>query len=325
MNQTCPVCSTSPTEVGAWGPLVRVRCIRCGQFALARSVYDDLPELFQRDPGRPALMSHTIRRTQRRGQQDIITIHPTTVDTYWSRGHLPTPKEQADDLILWVGEHQPDNATGALTRELALDAWIGAALPRAAGEARGLRWLLREMEPNPAVPRLFSYHVANGDAHFQLTLEGWERYAALKQTQKDSRTAFMAMKFGDAELNEVVDRCFRPAVQRTGFELRVLTDNQRAGLIDDQIRSALISAQFIVADLTHGSFGAYWEAGFADGRGLPVIYTCRRAEWDRAKTHFDTNHMATVLWNASDLKPSEDELTAIIRATLRGEAKQSDD
>jgi len=70
--------------------------------------------------------------------------------------------------------------------------------------------------------------------------------------------------------------------------------------------------------------GAYWEAGFADGRGLPVIYTCRRAEWQKAKTHFDTNHMATVLWDADNLKPVGDELTAMIRATLRADAKQAD-
>jgi hypothetical protein len=56
----------------------------------------------------------------------------------------------------------------------------------------------------------------------------------------------MAMKFGDGELDGVVDRCFRPAVVRTGFELQILTDQQRADLIDDQIRAALISARFVV-------------------------------------------------------------------------------
>jgi nucleoside 2-deoxyribosyltransferase len=135
----------------------------------------------------------------------------------------------------------------------------------------------------------------------------------------------MAMQFGDAELHQAVDKCFKPAVTRTGFELRVVTDQQGAGLIDDQIRAALVSARFVVADLTHSNPGAYWEAGFADGRGLPVIYTCRRAEWHKAKTHFDTNHMVTVIWDPADLKPSEDQMVAIIRATLRAEAKQTDD
>lgn len=324
MDQICPVCSTAPTEVTGWGPLVRIKCDRCGEFNLTDSLNQDLPGFFLRMPPQAAaIMSHTIRRMQRQGRQ--ITVFPNTVQTFLSNGHLPTPNEQADELILWIGDNQPDSASNASAPELLLDAWIGAALPRIAGNASGFRWLLTSMESNPAVPKPFTHSSANRVASFNLTLEGWSRYAALKQARNESRTAFMAMKFGDAELDDVVDRCFRPAVQRTGFELRVLTDNQRAGLIDDQIRSALLSARFVVADLTHGSFGAYWEAGFADGRGLPVIYTCKRAEWQKAKTHFDTNHMATVLWDVGDLKPSEDEMTSIIRATLRADAKQTDE
>jgi hypothetical protein len=81
----------------------------------------------------------------------------------------------------------------------------------------------------------------------------------------------------------------------------------------------------VISDLTHGSFGAYWEAGFGEGRGIPVVYTCEKSAWDQSKTHFDTNHMATIIWDPVDLKAAEDELTAMIRATLRGEAKQTDE
>src|SRR5215470_16220437 len=68
--------------------------------------------------------------------------------------------------------------------------------------------------------------------------------------------------------------------------------------------------RFVVADLSHGSHGAYWEAGFAEGLGLPVIYTCEEDAWKERKTHFDTNHMLTILWNASQLTKAGDELTA---------------
>ena len=273
---------------------------------------------------RASLMSHTLRRTEREDQR-IIVISPETLKSYWSPEHLPSPKEQANNLILWIGDHQPSGASPVTTRELALDAWIGAMLPQVAGNASGLRWLIAAIEPNQTSPNLLMHRFAKGEVVLQLTLAGWDRYTELKRVQNESRIAFMAMKFGDAELNDVVDRCFRLAVQRTGFELRVLTDNQRAGLIDDQIRAALLSARFVVADLTHGSFRAYWEAGFADGRGLPVIYTCGRAEWSNAKTHFDTNHMTTVIWDVANLDVSEDEMAAIIRATLRAEAKQTDE
>jgi nucleoside 2-deoxyribosyltransferase len=95
-------------------------------------------------------------------------------------------------------------------------------------------------------------------------------------------------------------------------------------LIDDQLRVALRTSRFVVADLTHGNNGAYWEAGFAEGLGRPVIYTCRKSEWKKKASHFDTNHLVTVIWDPTDLKKAEDQLSATIRATLPQEAKLSD-
>jgi len=89
----------------------------------------------------------------------------------------------------------------------------------------------------------------------------------------------MAMQFGDPLLNRVLAECFKPAVVRAGFTLRALTDGQGAGLIDNQIRAAIRSARFVVADLTHDNNGAYFEAGFAEGLGIPVIYTCEAAKF----------------------------------------------
>jgi hypothetical protein len=323
-QQECPVCATAPTEVDGWGDRVLVKCQRCGKFALAPALLSDLPRLLENNRTRAALMSHIIRRSQPDGSR-VLMINHETVESYWGRGVLPKPKEQADDLILWIGDNQPSNSLPAIAAELSLDAWIGSALAKVPGNAQGLRWLVMSMETNPEVPKLFTYRFEQSKVVFSLTLEGWDRYASLKQVQNESRIAFMAMKFGDEELAGVVASCFRPAVQRAGFELRDLQDHKRAGLIDDQIRAGLLAARFILADLTHDSFGAYWQAGFADGRGLPVIYTCKKSKWESAKSHFDTNHMVTVLWDTNDLKSAENELIAIIRTTLRADAKQMDD
>jgi hypothetical protein len=119
--------------------------------------------------------------------------------------------------------------------------------------------------------------------------------------------------------------CFRPAVKRTGFELRLISDQQPAGLIDDQLRAAINASRFVITDLTHGSPGAYWEGGYGEGSGLPVIYTCEKSAWEEKRTHFDTNHLVTIVWDLHNLKKAEDNLAATIRATLRAEAKQSDD
>ena len=59
---------------------------------------------------------------------------------------------------------------------------------------------------------------------------------------------------------------------------------------------------FLVADFTHGEGGArggvYFEAGFAYGLGIPVIYTCRADMVD--KLHFDTRQYAHILWERSE-------------------------
>jgi hypothetical protein len=138
-------------------------------------------------------------------------------------------------------------------------------------------------------------------------MAGWTRYEAIKHAQIESRTAFMAMQFGDEELNLAVGNAFKPAVNRAGFELRLLSDGQPAGLIDDQLRVALQTSRFVIADLTHANNGAYWEAGFAECLGCPVIYTCRQKEWDeldergRRKVRFDTNHLVTIIWDPENL------------------------
>jgi hypothetical protein len=46
--------------------------------------------------------------------------------------------------------------------------------------------------------------------------------------------------------------------------------------------------------------------------------------WEEQKSHFDTNHLHTIIWDENNLKKAGEELIASIRATLRDEAKQDD-
>src|SRR5262249_55928745 len=137
-----------------------------------------------------------------------------------------------------------------------LGAWVGASLT-SGNPTGGIKWLIdylvneKLLDAGPASKP--------EEMHLQLTMSGWRKYAELKERRIESRTAFMAMKFGDPELDSVVEKCFKKAVARTGFELRLLTDGQKAGSIDNQIRARLLSARFVIADLSHGNHGAYWE------------------------------------------------------------------
>lgn len=319
----CVVCDT-PGASGqqGLGDFMTFECPRCGTFALTGTAIATLPSKFRELPLRRALMSHTLRRMQRNssgGRRHIFDSDE--LPTFWRQGHLPTPQEQADYLILWIGDNQPSAFEWTEGTASVIASTVGTALAPG-GDSQAWGWLHSQLEPHG----LYRIKDAGGGKNgLQLTLAGWDKYEGLKKSKVASRIAFMAMKFGEPDLDRVVEECFRPTVARTGFELRLLTDNQPAGLIDDQLRSAILSARFVISDLTHGSSGAYWEAGFAEGLGLPVIYSCERSAWEEKKTHFDTNHLMTVIWDIGDLPKAGVLLAATIRATLRGEAKQTDE
>lgn len=136
------------------------------------------------------------------------------------------------------------------------------------------------------------------------------------------------MQYGEAELDAVVKVYFVPEAGKTGFDLRRPDQVQAAGLIDDKMRVQILTSRFMVCDLTHGNKGAYWEAGFAEGPGRPVIYTCRRDVFEHRThehhPHFDINHWVTVIWDPAEAASAARKLKYTIRATLQAEAWLTD-
>lgn len=161
--------------------------------------------------------------------------------------------------------------------------------------------------------------------NLRLKLNGWKKIGELKNRYENKeRIVFMAMQFGNEEHDKIYKDHFKLAVAQTGFELKRLDERPAAGLIDNQLRVQIRRARFLLADLTNENRGAYWEAGFAEGLGKPVIYLCKKSDFEKMKTHFDTEHHLTIKWDEKDLKKAEEELKATIRATFPAEAKMDD-
>jgi hypothetical protein len=322
LTASCVVCETpNIARRSAGGFDVRYDCGRCGAFALSDTAEQRvLPNRFREDPLRRSVMSWALRRMHRPDHAHLRVIKDDELPSFWTE-RLPNPRQLADSLIFWIGDNQSTPTAVAEVPRAEVAATIGLHIT-SGDDNPGMSWLIGQLHTKS----LFEQTPRQGDVvAFRLSMAGWDEYERLRKGAIESRTAFMAMKFGDATLDNVIETCFRPAVARAGFELRKLTDRQPAGLIDDQIRASLLTGRFVIADLTHGSHGAYWEAGFAEGLGRPVIYTCEQEAWNEKKTHFDTNHMLTIIWKATDLDKTGNELTATIRATLRAEAKQTDE
>jgi hypothetical protein len=323
----CPICDAPVPEPRQDSHFKGYDCPRCGRwsFPIFAPAFVDMlnQKLGNWNPYSVHLrsrLSHIVRR-QQRTDAGWVQMPLDDLEAWHLEDALPSPSEQLDELIVWLGDLQPSSAESAVVSPFAISAWIGTAITRQSPNA-GLAWLL---EQEGTAVLVESRGEQQGSLLLRLKMPGWMRYQTLKRSQVESRRVLMAMQFGDTELDHVVERCFRPAVTRTGFELRTIIEKQPAGLIDDQLRVALRSSRFIIADLTHGNNGAYWESGFAEGLGRPVIYTCRAKEWSERKPHFDANHLVTVIWDASKLEQAGKKLAATIRATLPAEAKMSDE
>ena len=178
---------------------------------------------------------------QRPGSPRLHIISSEDLPSFWTADRLPTPQKQLDDLILWLGANQASTIDPAQISAPALAAYLGLKV-RDKGDGGGLGWLFKQLDEK----KLYLRGETAGKISLQLNLDGWQRYEELKKTNIQSRTAFMAMKFGDETLTRVVTECFRPAVARAGFELRLLTDEQPAGLIDDQLRAAILGSRFLI-------------------------------------------------------------------------------
>ena len=150
-----------------------------------------------------------------------------------------------------------------------------------------------------------------------LTLEGWERYEAEKRSKFRGNYGFIAMQFNDTELDPFIANTVKPFVKEdTGYDLVDMRDVSRAGIIDNIMRVRIRGAAFVIADLTHDNCGAYWEAGYAEGLGKPVIYICERAKFKKDGSHFDTNHCTTVRWSKEEPEKFRQELVATLRRSL---------
>ena len=291
-------------------------CPLCGDFILSSSLLASIPYTLKKDCDASAKISHALQSMQQ--INEVEELYTTTVDEILKRP-LPLPKEQADIFIRWLAKNIDGPGETVWVEPETHRSIIGAKSPK------GFALVLRHLFDIGLV----TGHLAEtlngpGQAYVTLSFEGWDYYEQLRIGRAAYRKAFMAMQFDNQQLDEVLKTVFKPCAKQAGFELIKLDDLPRAGLIDDRLRVEIQSADFVIADLTHDNLGAYWEAGYAEGLGKPVIYTCEKQKFDKEKTHFDTNHHLTIVWDETSPEIAGENLKATIRATLPELAKQED-
>ncbi|MYH31735.1 MAG: hypothetical protein F4137_23510 [Acidobacteria bacterium] len=156
-----------------------------------------------------------------------------------------------------------------------------------------------------------------GTARYRLSVAGHARLAELAGTAIDSSKAFVAMWF-HSSMNSAWKQAIKPSIEDAGYEAIRIDQKEHLNEIDDEVIAELRRARFVVADFTQGEEGprgsVYYEAGFAHGRNIPVIFSCREDAVE--KLHFDTRQYPHIVWKAKKLNEFRDRLNARIGAAI---------
>lgn len=139
-----------------------------------------------------------------------------------------------------------------------------------------------------------------------------EGIAFIKGYVGDSNKGFVAMKFGtspewkdkfekihpegERNLDTFYNDTIKNAIENAGFVPVRIDEVSHNKKIDDEILVQIRKSKFVVCDLTYANYGAYYEAGFAQGLGKEVFFICEKSYFESKPPHFDINHHITTLY-----------------------------
>lgn len=151
----------------------------------------------------------------------------------------------------------------------------------------------------------------NGKAYMKNGIMLKEKAWIELEKVKTSKQAFVAMWFSE-EMNDAYLKIIN-ACSNNGFSSFRIDNKEHNNEISGEILYEIRNSQFIISEVTGQRHGVYFEAGYAMGLGLPVIWCCRKDEL--SNVHFDTRQYNHVVWD--DLDELEFKLTNRIKGTIQ--------
>ncbi len=271
---------------------------------------------------------------------------------YERRGRTPSDKQLTMENLRQIinDYHEKDAIEKMETALLNIDnytSYIGAFISINLQEDYPYYHCFNQRELFPLLLLLLKSELIEGENReaeyihrgLKITPNGYERLREIKRKSKDSRQRFVAMWL-ISEMNNVFDKAIKPAIEyfedgatEPRFTALKIDNKEHTNDINDEIISEIRRSRFMVCDLTGYRGGVYWEAGFAYGLGLKVIYTCRedwlktqeldlydkegkKAEIKQEGIHFDLEHRSRIPWNEDDLDGFKQKLTNKIKAVI---------
>jgi nucleoside phosphorylase len=182
----CPVCKsrlshpTPAPDTRTW----TINCPRCDSYLLTFEAQMMLQEELNREPLRWAITSHAIRRMYSPGSAPH-KVTQAWLQEVWANRRLPTPQEQADTFVQYLGTANVPSGNWVRCNPQQLTGLLGTADDPTRGETGGFVFVIKglknkglieeESYPDPRSP---------GTAGYRLTFEGWERFEQLRNSSR---------------------------------------------------------------------------------------------------------------------------------------------
>lgn len=293
---TCLICLGKAT-VGrkSHGDISHVVCPRCGEYfidgssaaALQNQIAAGCPQLGAEGSRKRATASGFVYENR---QMAILSF-----DDFEKLEGIPMPSFQSRAERLMLALEKETEFAGQFV-PVHLVQWLGRTWCMNDNE---LKEMILSHETQGFLEREQKVHSAGAPPiiGLKVTPQGWVYLEKLKEKNPLSRQGFVAMWFNPC-MTPTYEEAIAPAIRDAGYEPKRIDKKEHFGKIDDAIIAEIRRSRFVVADFTGHRAGVYYEAGFAHGLNIPVIFTCRNKELH--KLHFDVRQYITINWETPE-------------------------
>ncbi|MDZ4121799.1 MAG: hypothetical protein U1C33_05225 [Candidatus Cloacimonadaceae bacterium] len=302
----CPICHRVLIEYlrkSNYGNIAHVECSYCGNFKISSHVLRGCLCDRQQKHDPDLNMSIALRHLSS-GSDDEIELTSENYDMIRGSVRIPAdPLEVLDILMSFCGRKASRFDVGITIPK----SDIPLLFVHDDNEMQAVLVMAQELE------YIGQYFTEKDSYVFSLLVKGWEKIIQLRKVRSESKQVFVAMRFGDPDLDKVFEEAIVPAIELCGYHAYRIDRVQHNDKICDRIIAEIKQSAFVIADFTFHRGGVYFEAGFALGLGIPVIWTCR--EDDFTDLHFDTRQYNHVNWRSTEYLKQR--LIDRIKATIR--------
>lgn len=146
----------------------------------------------------------------------------------------------------------------------------------------------------------FRYAPGNNSISIAISPLGWNYLDEYEQRAIELSQAFVAMSFSKS-MSKIWEQAIKPAINEAGYKAYRIDSTQDHYKFNIKIIDEIRNSLFVVAEVTENKNYVYFEAGYAVGRNLPVIWCVHKNDIDNV--HFDMRKSNHVVWKSpEDLK-----------------------